>query len=403
MRRGSSFQSRPPIGGLSLAFEVHFMVAQSLDEPARNPQPQTRQEKWTCPKGSQDPCGDIMRRCMAVLSANGCDSRIVRRHAADMEKVWETEFAATWLLKPSSRPKPSDYAPAGYKWHGFKLRTPFFYRAEALSRRPLFMRCLAGLQDAVLLHLNSSCQLNVSVASYQHLGHLTEAKKLTTLVWLLEKQFLLILCPRVPLLTGRSMLTTDHSRLAKGSRSPVQRQAPVSIRHDAPRFRDSALDAQMQRLWACSSLKELEELLCRADNGEPLAFSIVQDELPSNPNRSSGTWKAVFRYAVWHPHKGVDVTEAWLRLLSAFLAAAQAQGRYFNEFATQTEEMTTWLDQAHSTEDERLPALLQRFGLRNDEQVWQAARRLYAGSVVERAPRCRHRLRSLSIFPKSKR
>ncbi|CEJ92793.1 hypothetical protein VHEMI08423 [[Torrubiella] hemipterigena] len=75
----------------------------------------------------------------------------------------------------------------------------------------------------------------------------------------------------------------------------------------------------LKRIWDAQNLYDLERLIRgrRPRTEPPLAFTIDlhSDQLPT----------VSFRYALWHPHDGLDLTRHWLHLCRAYLIAANTE------------------------------------------------------------------------------
>lgn len=85
------------------------------------------------------------------------------------------------------------------------------------------------------------------------------------------------------------------------------------------RFPNAHTTETLRRIWDASNLFELERLIRGrgSRNHPPLAFTIDlhSDQLPT----------VSFRYALWHPHEGLDLTRHWLHLCRAYLIAANTE------------------------------------------------------------------------------
>ncbi|KAJ6441511.1 Glycoside hydrolase family 25 [Purpureocillium lavendulum] len=364
----------PP--GLSVAFEIDFMVAKWRRKARRSPGGAVSGGRWACPALAENPTADILRHCTSVLNSGGIKAAAQESQPADQHALWDNNAIDSWLLQPSSRAVPREDAPPEFEWVGVKLRSPLLPHAKAMVDKPSFKRCIAALQMAVHMHVNSTCQFNAFVQPAEGRMDHSAAKRLATLILLLEKHLLLPLNPSA----ARSMLVTEHSKLAKGRKSTRSRNPHVlaSLQHHVSRIHDRALYGQLLHLWGCRDLNEVADLLCSSD-GQPLAFSLqlYRDSQARRCQADSSNCLAAFRYALWHPYEQLDVTELWLRLLISICAASQSEEKLFADFAMQTHEMTTWLDKAGSTDDESLPALLHRFNLSGDESAWRKVRGAY--------------------------
>ncbi|UNI16468.1 hypothetical protein JDV02_002900 [Purpureocillium takamizusanense] len=378
---------------LSFATEVHFMVGQKLREPA----PLDGKRKWACPANAQNPIDRILTEMTRVIDASTQEGCIKRgSEPRDETTVWEHEAPNKWLVTPSCRSWPGDQAPRGYKWHSFKLRSPFFshqgFDAPPHTPHP-FQRPLDLLQRDFLIHLNASTQFNVLVRLNSSCTDLTAAKRLVSLVWLFEKLFLVPLTPKQQINSGRALMVTENSKLAENSGNIFpQREVPVELRNTHPRYksRNSRLEKETSDIWKAQSVQELDLLMCRdeppARRGVPLAFSLIQAPEPATP-AGHATWYAAFRYAPWHSpdQYPLRATVPWLRVLFSIVAASQLTTFQFKQFAEDMLDHMLDLIRVRATEREYLGSIMRKLALSVDERNWRTILDLYAEREAQRS------------------
>lgn len=194
--------------------------------------------------------------------------------------------------------------------------------------------CIGALRMAVRLHINSTCRFAVFVQPSSGYVGLTDAKKLATVVWLMEREMLLRLaptpCPSRPVTTHAAVAAVPLAGV--DSSRPEDALVAATMDEHVPQFHDAVAQERLQRLWACRGLGDLAEAL-RGTDGQPLAFSldVCPDWDASAAPGASPQCMAGFRYGLWHPYDHLDASNFWICLALSLCRVMQTEHRRFRK------------------------------------------------------------------------
>ncbi|POR34279.1 Uncharacterized protein TPAR_05520 [Tolypocladium paradoxum] len=351
--------------------EVEFMVAKERIGRAYNDSSQ--RTRWACPASSRS-CSDVLYECGNVLTRNK-ESSVVREEERELsDTFWDSTEPQSWLLQPSAHVVPRDGCPSDYDWVGIKLRSPMLPESELIDDKSTVKRCIDALRAAVRIHVNSTCQFNVFVQPTGGYMGLTQAKKLATLVWLMEEGMLLPLCPTAKSQTsGQAIPLTARAAILALPLEGVNKTRPEDLLVTAimdqnlPRFHDDTTQERMHRIWSCTDVSQLARAICDT-RGRPSALSldVYYDQNAKGENRPLLSM-AGFRYAMWHPYNGLDVSNYWIQLVLALFRASQIDSKRFRKLAQSTDDAIRSLSGKGADEHERRHILMDKLGL---EEAW---------------------------------
>jgi hypothetical protein len=196
------------------SFELEFLVAHRKtggrdDEASAKGTAETgtgdddARVPWTCPPNAENPvqacveaCAQVFRKYdepVAVRYDAAYGRGVVKRYLPETSDG-SLQFSQ-WLLEPSPTTVAEDGSPAEYNWVGVRLRTPLLRYSclnDIFSKHRWYPK---ALQNHVRLHVNSTCKFNVQVRLGTRRMDRTFAKKVATLVLLLEPNLLRLLSP----------------------------------------------------------------------------------------------------------------------------------------------------------------------------------------------------------------
>ncbi|KND89030.1 hypothetical protein TOPH_06318 [Tolypocladium ophioglossoides CBS 100239] len=350
--------------------EVEFMVAKErTGQTYNNDSPQ--QTRWACPASARSPCSEVLYECGNVLTRNKESFVVVREKEREPSDPLRGAYAPqSWLVQPSGHVAPRDGCPSEYDWVGIKIRSPMLPESELIGDESTVKRCIDALRAAVRIHVNSSCQFNVFVQPTGcHMG-LTQAKRLVTLVWLTEAGMLLPLCSRAEShASGRAIPLTAHSTILafpiKGVKKTRPRDPLVTAIMDQnlPRFHNDMTQERMHRIWSYTDVSKVARAICDT-RGRPSALSLDtyydQNTDVENPALLS---VAGFRYAMWHPYDGLDVSNYWIQLVMALFRASQFDSKRFRNLVQSIDEVNWSFCKSGADENEQRRVLMDELGL----------------------------------------
>ncbi|KAM0264939.1 hypothetical protein ACHAQJ_000455 [Trichoderma viride] len=334
---------------VAYSFEMEFLVAQELpginyEEPSDNLKNAFVKHPWVCPVEETDPYTAILDECKDLLMKAGqsvavCEDPSARETSTAYffqkfgARPQELEY---WLLEPSATAYAKRYSPQSHEWFGVRLRSPFYREAELRNEKSVVKWVLGAMRAGLLIHVNSTCRFNVHVKPLITPFSLLAAKKLTTLVWVLEKELLKRVAPNSHGLSFphvRSLETCSRisSLVWHGSGGRSRPEDPLRaaiMEHHLPDIHNKDLLARLQFVWETSSLTELANGLI-GTNGEPTSFAI---QLPGN-TPDGPTFE--FRYALWHPYGRLDVSNYWIELSIRLVKATARSADKFKQYITQ--------------------------------------------------------------------
>ncbi|KAK5994596.1 hypothetical protein PT974_05075 [Cladobotryum mycophilum] len=289
---------------VNYCFEIEFLVAKQRPE--------------------DDPYFAILDRCKDLLVQNNepviicCDPDydLTQRSRFNSEESGDSDRFGYWNLAPSNTARTKKGAPPEYdclKW------------------------ALAALRMGLTMHVNSTCRFSVHIEPEGGPLTLLAAKKLTTLVWILEKELLLRLCPNsqgVPLRHVKPIDTRSRIALAhwKGQVETSRPQDPLRagiMDQYLPPLHDNITHERLHVVWGAATLQELSKGLC-CDDGSPSSFAInIYDDDALN---GIDPPTVEFRYALWHPYQQLDASNYWIRLAINIFKATAYEGFEFKRY-----------------------------------------------------------------------
>ncbi|KAL7791836.1 hypothetical protein V8C37DRAFT_381505 [Trichoderma ceciliae] len=338
---------------VAYSFEVEFLVAQELpgihyQYASDNTDDSLVQEPWVCSAEESDPYSAILGECKELLVKNNQSVAVCKDPSARETSTiyFFNDFGARldgleyWLLEPSITTYAKRYSPQTHEWFGVRLRSPFYRQSELKDEDSMIKWVLGALRMGLLIHVNSTCRFNVHVKPLTTPFSLLAAKKLTTLVWVLEKELLERVAPNsygLPFPHVRSLETCSRisSLVWHGSGGRSRPEDPLRaaiMEHHLPDLHNKDLLARLQFVWETSSLAELANGLI-GTNGEPTSFAIRL-----SGNTSDGP-SFEFRYALWHPYSQLDVSNYWIELSMHLLQATARSADKFKQYISQLDHL----------------------------------------------------------------
>lgn len=365
---------------INYGIEVEFLVAQRLDstqysaldteqDSDQDHSKPLRPALWSCPADSPNALQTILIFCKNFLVQLGDAVKIYSTPDDDSPTLGEFNMLAagasprfgSWSLAPSSSARPLPGLPDDYTWIGIKLRTPLYSESE-LSSRPSHIQWVLGvLRTKMRMAVNSSCGIRVVLQPDVHPLNLLMAKKLASLVWVLEKELLARLCP----IHDCKNACRAVSRFATQAPDGVVESRPADpltagiMDQNMPRLIDMRTRVQLHHIWSQESLESLDKgLQVRNDNEgrSPSAFGVRSFAgTEDNPVLE-------FQYGLWHPYETVDTADNWMRLSIALLRATQLSPVHFRGFIGSLDGIIHGWEE-DSTEGSLWEVLLSRLGV----------------------------------------
>jgi hypothetical protein len=338
---------------VAYSFEMEFLVAQELpgfnyEDASDNFKDVFVKYPWVCPVGETDPYTAILDECKDILMKAGQSVAVCEDPSARETSTvyFFQKFGARlqgleyWLLEPSATAYAKRYSPQTHEWFGVRLRSPFYQEAELHNKNSMVKWVLAAVRAGLSIHVNSTCRFNVHIKPLIAPFSLLAAKKLTTLVWVLEKELLKRVAPNSHGLSFphvRSLETCSRisSLVWHGSGGRSRPEDPLRaaiMEHHLPDLHNKDLLARLQFVWETSSLAELANGLV-GTNGEPTSFAI---RLPG-ATLDGPTFE--FRYALWHPYSKLDVSNYWIELSMCLVKATARSTDKFKQYITQLDQL----------------------------------------------------------------
>ncbi|KKP01636.1 hypothetical protein THAR02_06273 [Trichoderma harzianum] len=374
------------------SYVVEFMVGQetpefdydsspesSSSEGPRNPRPP---RLWACPVKEEDPTAAILDKCKDLLVRVGESVAICRDPSSpDTSIEYFSEengppmgLGGHWLIEPSATAHSRRHSPEAYEWYGVRLRSPTYRELEAVNRMTPVQWILALFRSRVLIHVNSTCRFNVHVKPALVPISLLTAKKMTTLVWILEKELLERVCPNSYGLPYPHVKTLETcSRISSlvwygsGGRSRQQDplRAAISKQH-LPELRNMDLLTRLELVWDAGSTGELAKGLL-AYNGDATSFAIR----PDGKYTHGPTFE--FRYSLWHPYGDLDASQYWIDLSIRLLRATAQSADRFKQYISQLDDLIHGFSVNSTPSTHRWKALLSTLGLTEEWSApWEA-------------------------------
>ncbi|EHK21417.1 uncharacterized protein TRIVIDRAFT_209435 [Trichoderma virens Gv29-8] len=368
---------------IDYSFTIEFMVAQELPDfdyssGTEEPQDSRFENLWVCPAEEQDPCTAILGRCRDLLTNENEAVAVCEDPSAPDTTV--TYFSREdgppmglgghWFIEPSPTTYSRRHSPRMYEWYGVRLRSPTYRELDLMNRMRPVKWILGLLREALVIHVNSTCRFNVHVKPALTPISLLTAKKLTTLVWVLEKELLERVCPNSYGLPYPHVKTLETcSRIASmvwyGSGGRVRQQDPlraaISKQH-LPQLRDMDLLTRLELVWDANSTEELAKGLL-GTNGAATSFAIP----PAGKYSHGPTFE--FRYSLWHPYDQLDVSAYWIELSIRLLRATARNGDKFKQYISQLDDLIHGFSVNSTPAADRWKALSSTLGLTEE---WSA-------------------------------
>lgn len=296
-----------------------------------------------------------------------------------------------FLIKKEELVNPPSKGP----WRGIEITTPVFNMSELSAGLPQTKQVVSALRHMDLdIAANRSCGLHVHVGLRAGL-RLTLAKKLVTLVMLLEQPLILPLCPASRTESPFASLISEKSRFVTRKLDPDE--MAIALRVEGPEMRDhwpwrlgdstptawnsgdpASLQGTMQLIWHSPSLLELAEGLCkrpssrtalairlRAPNGVP--FEKTGVDVDENAVDFEGTQSTIeFRY----PQMSFDMPfiKNWVELCSKLVEVATLDAPAFK---AKLQEVVRALCEAKASGSAEWETVLTAIGLGHQVAEWR--------------------------------
>lgn len=325
-------------------YEVEFLIAKHKVARKSNLGSGSTRSPWDCPADHLEDLA-ILEQCRECLVQADFDVASNQEHGASRrpphqyrpDHNHDLDFPGQWLLQPSESAESRDHVD-GSVGLGVKLRSPFFIDNGTYN----IMGRAKALWAHTQMRTSSTCRFN----TYMHpasgpLGLLT-AKKLATLILFLEQDLLLRLCPMaLDNHAGKVVPLGKYSKIATVPQKGLDATWPADplmagiMDQYLPSLHDEAMQEQLQLIWGQMTLEDLAFSL-RDSAGQQTAFAL---HLHCETLGGEDQVVAGLRYALWHPHNGLDVSQYWLELSACLMKAAAMPSTQFKEFMSTTDEI----------------------------------------------------------------
>ncbi|KAL6802519.1 hypothetical protein GGI42DRAFT_27675 [Trichoderma sp. SZMC 28013] len=371
------------------SFVIEFMVGQetpefvydSPSEDSSDENPPTLR-LWACPMTEEDPSAVILDKCKDLLVRQGESVAICRDPSSpDTTMAYFPQedgppmgLGGHWSIEPSVTTYSRRHSPEVYEWFGVRLRSPTYRELELVDKMTPVQWILTLLRATLVIHLNSTCRFNVHVKPALMPITLLTAKKMTTLVWVLEKELLERVCPNSYGLPYPHVKTLETcSRISSlvwygsGGRSRQQDplRAAISKQH-LPDLRNMDLLTRLELVWDAGSSDELAKGLF-GTNGAATSFAIR----PAEKYAHGPTFE--FRYGLWHPYPDLDASEYWIKLSIELLRTTARSADSFKQYISQLDDLIHGFSVNSTPPTHRWKALLSTLGLTEEWSApWEA-------------------------------
>ncbi|KAL6690833.1 hypothetical protein J3F84DRAFT_176893 [Trichoderma pleuroticola] len=383
---------RDPGLPVDYSFVIEFMVGQetpefdydsssesSSDEHPRGSRPP---RLWACPVNKKDPSAAILDKCKDLLVIRGESVAICGDPSSpDTTIAYFSEddgppmgLGGHWFIEPSVTTYSRRHSPESYEWYGVRLRSPTYRELELVDRMTPVQWILALFRSTLVIHVNSTCRFSVHVKPALMPISLLTAKKMTTLVWVLEKELLERVCPNSYGLPYPHVKTLETcSRISSlvwygsGGRSRQQDplRAAISKQH-LPDLRNMDLLTRLELVWDAGSSDELAKGLL-GTNGDATSFAIR----PVGKYAHGPTFE--FRYSLWHPYQDLDASQYWIELSIHLLRATARNADSFKQYISQLDDLIHGFSVNSTPATHRWKALLSTLGLTEEWSApWEA-------------------------------
>lgn len=371
------------------SFEIEFLVAQELPGinysstfDARNGPDDAL--PWACPADETDPYETILEAVKKLLSESGQPVASCARQAQLGHMYGPLQYLGSfpsagaideyWHVEPSDTAYAKRDSPQMYAWFGVRLRSPS-YHSQIFVVQDMESPTdwiLNVLKKGLVVHLNSTCRFNVLVRPLSEDMTVVHAKKLITLVWVLEKELLERLAPNsYGRLHPHVRTLQAHSRVAgliwhgSGEGSPPQDPLNLAVANlHLPNLHNQELLARLQFLWRVQTFEGLAAAL-RETTDQATSFAIRPTGGPF------GTPVFEFRYALWHPFGQLDASKHWIELASKLLQTSMWNCQVFKKNIVLLDGMTHGFAGSNVPPTVRWRRLMSTLGLESWVDSWE--------------------------------
>lgn len=205
------------------AFEIEFLVSQNIAGYPYPDQTPYERERWDCPPDHPDARSRILTKVAKILAnedepvhvlyRNG-DEKVLNEHLDYHLDYRGAGHLIRWYVEDGWDATWKEGAAECYIWYPVRVRSPLFDEETWFERQSKAKLCIAALRRFLHIHVNSTCPLTVFAAPNTHNGlgplDLNTAKKLVTLVWLLEGTVMRAVLPDIPGF-GEERFISKHS------------------------------------------------------------------------------------------------------------------------------------------------------------------------------------------------
>lgn len=366
--------------GLNYYFELGFLVAKERenfnydedDSDFDSDDSSLCQVRWACPHDAQDAHLEILHECASAFTKNSEEVIILQDENEQLDREFDSPESLSWIIQPSDIAVARAGCPPEYEWIGMKVTSPLKTEYDMRDERSNIKWCLAALRMAVRLHVNSTCQFNLFIRPNSGRFELVHAKKLTTLVWLLERELMLRLCPEAGLLgSGRPSPMASNAAIAKLSPEemvnyPIDDPLLSAIANQhIPRLHEAGMVDRLKRIWGCGDIEHLDTALRHID-GHPLtfAFELSRQKIADDDSKEELVASAAaFRYALWHPYDDLDASLYWGRLILCLGHVIELDSKKFKKLIETLDGLIEGFEDNSVEADSRWRILLDHLGL----------------------------------------
>ncbi|CAM1505765.1 Fc.00g114020.m01.CDS01 [Cosmosporella sp. VM-42] len=248
---------------ITIGIELEFMVAQYQHERVRQ---SDQDDRWACDPPPRNRLSNVQSSDPAPFADSACILKVCETMAADgfpvgcfhaLEphrqnpitsnapsdsviqvqgqrclRVWNKESEPSqesassrfdyWIVVREGHIthelafKPIRTTPKGFNWFATEINSPIFLgTAEFDQGLPKLRQILASLRENLKIWMNSKCGLHIHVGDGGKELNLDVAKRVVSLVYLLEKPLLFDLCHSTRRTSSHAAMISTESRIAK--------------------------------------------------------------------------------------------------------------------------------------------------------------------------------------------
>lgn len=317
-------------------FTIEFMVAKERPGKKGSSSSDDGELRYACPANENHPEVAILTKCKEVLLQQNQAVSVKQSIASNMETLnldgqdqgSVLKTPDHWTLESAPKVVAQDGRPLQYKWVGIRLHSPMFPEADFDKKDSIHHRCLAALRNSIIIYVGSTCHDICRIRPANYPIELNTAKKLATLMHKVEYTIM----GMGPNVRHWNSPHCNFFRLHLGQRVRYLKDNHGSMLESAAmaRLREEHTDRgaeypqnALQAIWREESIADLAQAL-EPQEGWHSAFRICLDGNENIPT-------AVFRYALWHPHEGVDVSAHWVRLAMCLYRNAELEQSEFRD------------------------------------------------------------------------